>query len=561
MKVGDRLAQLLVEYGVDYVFGVPGGQTLPLYVGIMRSGGRIAHVLMRDERSAGFAADAWARFTGRTGVCDATVGPGATNLLSPLGEAYSSSIPLVAIISDIPRVWEHRRVRGNASQGLRQLEMFQSVSKWQTSLAEPSAVDDVVDAAFRVARTGRPGPVVVAVPEDVANAEVRDSAVSARARTGAVPAHRPAPDPDMLQRAVVLVRGARRPALLVGGGAVASGAFAEVRALAACLDAPVATSITGKGIVAETEARACGVAGSMGNPIANQVLKSADLVVFIGTKAGQVATFGYEAFGSGVPAIHLDIDPEEMGRNFPDSLPLVADVRSGLAALLAALADHHAKTDWDHADIARRLSAWQQAEATALRRPGEPLHPAAVVEAVNVAATEDDVVVSDASLASGWMAVFYRARRAARQYLSPRGLAGLGWGAPAAVGAALACGGKRRVLLFAGDGGFAYSVQELEVMARLRLPVVAVILNNDTLAWVKHVEKKRIAEGFISTDFNHVDFAMVARGFGARGYQARTVEELAAALERERVPDGPALIDVATDQWATPVLRFSSTGE
>jgi acetolactate synthase-1/2/3 large subunit len=399
------------------------------------------------------------------------------------------------------------------------------------------------------------------VPEDVANAEVRDSAVSVRPRTGAVPAHRPAPDPDMLQRAVVLVRGARRPVLLVGGGAVASGAFAEVRALAECLDAPVATSITGKGIVAETEARACGVAGSMGNPIANQVLKSADLVVFIGTKAGQVATFGYEAFGSGVPTIHLDIDPEELGRNFPDSLPLVADVRSGLAALLAALADHHAKTDWDHPDIARRRSAWQQAEATALRRPGEPLHPAAVVEAVNVAATEDDVVVSDASLASGWMAVFYRARRAARQYLSPRGLAGLGWGAPAAVGAALASGGKRRVLLFAGDGGFAYSVQELEVMARLRLPVVAVILNNDTLAWVKHVEKKRIAEGFISTDFNHVDFAMVARGFGARGYQARTAEELAAALERERVPDGPALIDVATDQWATPVLRFSSTGE
>jgi acetolactate synthase-1/2/3 large subunit len=240
---------------------------------------------------------------------------------------------------------------------------------------------------------------------------------------------------------------------------------------------------------------------------------------------------------------------------------LVADVRSGLTALLASLTDHRPKTDWDHADVARRLAAWRRQETTPLQRSGEPLHPAAVVEAVSKGATEDDVVVSDASLASGWMAVFYEARRAARQYLSPRGLAGLGWGAPAAVGAALASGRKRRVLLFAGDGGFAYSVQELEVMARLRLPVVAVILNNDTLAWVKHVEKKRIPDGFISTDFHHVDFATVARGFGARGYSARTIEDVEAALAREHAPDGPALIDVTTDQWATPVLRFSSTGE
>ncbi len=561
MKVGDRLVELLVEHGVEYVFGVPGGQTLPLYAGILRSGGRIAHVLMRDERSAGYAADAYARIRGRAGACDATVGPGATNLVSPLAEAWASSVPLLAIISDIPRAWEHRRVRGNASQALRQLEIFSTISKWQTTLSDPAAVDDVVDAALRVATTGRPGPVVLCVPEDVGHAAVPDGALRRRARSGVYPQHRPAPDPEALGEAARLIREARRPALLTGGGALASGACREVRALAEYLRAPVTTTITGKGIMEETHRQVYGVTGSMGNPVSNQIVAEADLVLFIGCKAGQLATFGYDAPKAGVPTIHLDIDPEEIGRNFAGSVPLVADARSGVTALLRALGPERPATTWDHEDMGRRLQDWYRVETAALLGHEEPLRPQLVMDLVNQAATEDDLVVCDASLASGWVAVYYRARTAARQYLAPRGLAGLGWGAPAAIGASMADGRKHRVLLFAGDGGFAYSVQELEVMARLELPVVAVLFNNDTLGWMKHVEKKRLGGRYISTDFRHVDFATVARGFGARGYTVRTSAELAAALAQERTPRGPAVIDVATDQWSTPVLRFSSAGE
>lgn len=561
MKVGDRLAELLVEHGVEYVFGVPGGQTLPLYAGILRAGGRIGHVLMRDERSAGYAADAYARLRGRAGACDATVGPGATNLVSPLGEAWASSVPLLAIISDIPRAWEHRRVRGNASQALRQLEIFSTISKWQTTLSDPAAVDDVVDAALRVATTGRPGPVVLCIPEDVGHATVPDAALRRRARSGVYPPHRPAPDPEALAEAARLIRGARRPALLVGGGALASGAGREVRALAEHLRAPVTTTITGKGIMEETHRQAYGVTGSMGNPVSNQIVAEADLVLFIGCKAGQLATFGYDSPKAGVPTIHLDIDPEEIGRNFAGSVPLVADARSGVTALLDALGPERPATTWDHEDLSRRLADWYRVETTPPPPRGEPLRPPVVMDLVNQAATEDDLVVCDASLASGWVAVYYRARKAARQYLAPRGLAGLGWGAPAAIGASMADGRHHRVLLFAGDGGFAYSVQELEVMARFELPVVAILFNNDTLAWMKHVEKKRLGDRYISTDFRHVDFATVARGFGARGYTVRTAEELAAALAQETHPRGPAVIDIATDQWSTPVLRFSSAGE
>ena len=184
--------------------------------------------------------------------------------------------------------------------------------------------------------------------------------------------------------------------------------------------------------------------------------------------------------------------------------------------------------------------------------------PQAIMKVVDSHLTERDLAVCDASLASGWAAVYLRLKSAGRRYLAPRGLAGLGWGAPAAVGAALAAEGKDRVLHFAGDGGFSFSLQEMEVMNRLNLPVVSIIFNNDILGWIKHVQQKRYGQNFISTDFSHIDFAAVAKGFNVRSYRVNTLGELDEALGRERRPDGPALIDMRTDQWETPVLRNAS---
>ena len=556
MKVGDRLAEMLMQSGVDKIFGVPGGQTLPLYEGIRNSGGGVEHVLMRDERSAGFAADAWARLSGKVGVCDATVGPGATNLLSPLAEAHCSSIPLLAIISDIPRAWEHRRIRGNASQAMEQLAMFKPVSKWQVTLSDPASLEDVLDQALRVAVTGRPGPVVLAVPDDVGDLDLPWE--RRRPAQAAFPRHRWAPDPAQAAAAAAALAAARRPLLLVGGGAHSSGAGRQVAALARRLGAPVVTSITGKGIMAETDPQVFGVTGSMGSPQANLVAGQADLVFFIGCKAGQLATYGYDRPGPGVPAIHLDIDPEEIGRNFPDSIPLAGDVRLGLEALLAQLGERETACAWDLAGLRRGLREWYAAATEDAGAAGGPLRPQAAARLVDQVLAPEDLVVCDASLASGWAAVYLRLKAPGRNYLAPRGLAGLGWGAPAAVGAALATSGRRRVWLFAGDGGYAFSLQELEVMVRLKLPVVTVLFNNDTLGWIKHVQRARYGDRHISTDFNHIDFAAVARGFGARGYNVDSLEGLAAALEAESRPAGPAVIDMITDQWETPVLRNAS---
>jgi acetolactate synthase I/II/III large subunit len=554
MRVGERLAELLLENGVDKVFGVPGGQTLPLYEGISKFQGRIEHVLMRDERSAGYAADAYARCTGKAGVCDGTVGPGATNLISPLAEAHCSSIPLICIISDVSRAWEHRRTRGNASQAMDQMEMFKAVSKWQVKITEAHSIDNIIDQAFRVATTGRPGPVVVCLPDDVASSDI-EFRNPVTGRDGArFPAVRSAPDPAEVARAATLLSKATNPVLIIGGGAHISGCQNEVKQLAELIGAPVVTSISGKGIIEETHPQAFGCTGTFGSPVARDIVKAADVVMFIGCKAGQLSTFNYRIPQHDAQIIHLDNDPEEIGRNYPNSVPLVADALLGTQAMLAALSGTTANTNWKFEPFKQQYQAWYDEKTNPATPSNTPIRPPTVMEIVNQHLKDDDIVVCDASLSSGWAAAFLNFSVAGRRMIAPRGLAGLGWGSPAAIGASLARKQKSRILQFAGDGGFGYSLQEIEVMARFNLPVVNVIFNNDTLGWIKHVQKDYYDQNYVSTDFAHINFATVAEGFGARGYTAKTLDEFAEYLAMEEKPSGPAVIEVLSDQWESPVL-------
>jgi len=457
MRVGDRLAELLLENGVEYVFGVPGGQTLPLYEGISKYQGRIEHILMRDERSAGYAADAHARISGKVGVCDGTVGPGATNLISPLAEAHCSSIPLIAIVSDVARAWEYRRTRGNASQAMDQMEMFKPVSKWQVRVTDPRSIDPIMKQAFRVATSGKPGPVVVCVPDDVASADV-DFSPLAKANGATYPNIRSAPDPENIDQAVAALCNATHPVLVVGGGAHISGCSDEVRQLAELCGAAIVTSISGKAVVEENHPQVIGVTGTFGNPVARDVMQAADLIFFIGCKAGQLTTFSYRCPSPETQVIHLDNDPEEMCRNFPNTIPLVGDARLGLTAFINAMDAKQTSANWPFDELRANYQTWYQ-EATQPGAADEPLRPQAMMKLINEVLTDDDLVICDASLASGWAAAFLQFNQAGRRMAAPRGLAGLGWGSPATIGAALASKGKKRIIQFAGDGGFGYSLQ------------------------------------------------------------------------------------------------------
>ena len=556
MRVGDKLAELLVENGVEHVFGVPGGQTLSFYEGIRKLQGRIKHVLMRDERSAGFAADAYARLTGRTGVCDATVGPGATNLVSPLAEAFCSSIPVLAIISDIPRAWEHRRMKGNASQGIEQLSMFRSVSKWQVTLNEPRALENVLDTALRIAVTGKPGPVVLSIPDDIGSTDFAFKETAPKFKGAIFPRFRSNPDPEDISKAVSLIHKSHKPVLVVGGGAHISNAHTEVCRLAEFMQAPVITTISGKGIIPENHPLSFGVTGSFGNPVAVEIMKSADLVLFIGSKVGQLTTLNYRIPGKNIPIIHLDTDPEEIGRNYPDSIPLLGDARLGLGAIHSALNAKPLSTQWDLKAFKEKLSTWYKDNTVSSSKDSGPIKPQSVMDAINHILDCNDIIVCDASLSSGWAAAYLKLNFAGRCFMAPRGLAGLGWGTPAAIGAAMAAAKAKRIINIVGDGGFSYSIQELEVMKRFQLPILTIVLNNDILGWIKHVQRDYYDEKYISTDFCHVDFAVVARGFGARGYTANSLDQLNDFLEQEKRPQGPAVIEVISDQWESPILRL-----
>lgn len=283
-------------------------------------------------------------------------------------------------------------------------------------------------------------------------------------------------------------------------------------------------------------------------------MQQADLVFFIGSKVGQLTTFSYRCPAQGIPVIHLDVDPEEIGRNYADSVALVGDASLGLDAILAELDGKKGTTHWDFASYKQKQEQWYQQATDSQHEPDQPLRPQAVMKIINQHLTNEDVVVCDASLSSGWAAAYLQMNTAGRRFVAPRGLAGLGWGSPAAIGAALASKHQGRILQFAGDGGFGYSVQELEVMRRLNLPVVSIIFNNSTLGWIKHVQKSAFQENYISTDYSQVDFATVAKGFGVRSYTARNLEQVEEYIGLEASPNGPAVIEIISDQWETPVL-------
>jgi acetolactate synthase-1/2/3 large subunit len=336
MHIGDQLVDRLIAYGIRHVFGCPGGQTLPLYNAIAKREGQIEHVLMHDERSGAYAADGYARSTGTVSVCDATVGPGASNLVSGLAEAYSSSIPILAIVSDIPREWERYRHLGSASQAFEQRRFLEGCGKWYGRVEIAENLPEILHACIRIATAGRPGPVVLEIPADVFAGPAGPAGLPVTPEWAAFPRLRAGADPDAIERALECLDASRAPMIVAGGGALHAGAGEAVLALAGSLSCPVATTLTGKGIIPETHALSVGVVGRFGVPVANTLLARSDCMILIGCKAGQSTTLGWTVPEVDTQVIHIDVDPEEIGRHFPNTVGILADARIGTAALALA---------------------------------------------------------------------------------------------------------------------------------------------------------------------------------------------------------------------------------
>ncbi len=553
------MAEMLARYGVEQVFGQPGGQTAALYDGIAKRSPRIRHMLVRDERSSAYAADAYARLTGKPGVCDVTVGPGTTKLTDGLVESLNASIPVVAIVGELPSDWEPLRDKGVASQGFDQIGFLKSITKATWTAPSQRALPQLIRSAFRTATSGRPGPVALVIPHDVMDAEWDgdESVLEIDDRYTRAPAYRPVASPDTIEEAADLLAQVRRPVIVAGGGVLGSRATDELTRLAETIDAVVVTSFTGKGSVAETGPHFGGVLNPLAGPAANRVVKRADMVFWCGSKVSQNTSVNWTLPAPEQATIHLDIDPAEPGRTFRPTVALNGDVKGTLSALLSRI-EPRGRSDWleEVGNIKEEEAATRREEETS---DAAPLAPQRVMRELNARLAADDVVISDASFAAGWISAYLTAKEAGRNWIFARGQGGLGYSVPAALGAA-AVRPENRVVTISGDGGFYYAIGELATQSQNGLRVINVVLNNGTLGWLQMWEEifydGQRQSVDLETNESWPDFAAAGTAMGCTGIRVERPEELGEALDRAFAAEGSVVLEVRVDPRATPLHSF-----
>ena len=540
---GQALVRMLQAHGARVAFGIGGFQLLPYYDALHDVRGQLEHILVKDERDGAFMADAYARVARTPGVCDGTLGPGATNLVTGLAESFGAGVPVIALAGE-----SNSMIAGkHATQESDQLAILRPTVKQAIRVERIERVPELVRRAYTVATGGRPGPVLLNVREDVTHGRHAFAAadLSADPATCRLPGRRSRPDPFDVDAAAALLVRARRPVILAGGGIHLSDAYQPLAALARRLQLPIATTISGKGSIAEDDPLALGVFGRYSRT-ANAAIAEADALLVVGCKLGEIATSRWSLLPAGAAVIQLDVDPEELGRNARLAVGLAGDAGLGLADLLAATPDPD--TDGRAGELERLQAArrdWHAEHAPRRASADSPIHQARMLTELNAILPDDGILVADGGFAAHWSALYWDVRRAGRHYIANRGHASIGYGVPGAIGAKLAAP-DRVVAGLMGDGGLGMSIGEFETAVRLGLRgLVFVVVDNQASGYVKALQHSLYADRFQSVDSVPVDYARVARAFGLHAERVDDPAQLAGALERAMAADRPALVDVA----------------
>jgi acetolactate synthase-1/2/3 large subunit len=526
---GANLLRILLErQGIRTLPGIPGGAILPFYDAL--HGSAIRHVLARHEQGAGFIAQGMARVTGRAAACLATSGPGATNLLTAIADARLDSVPLVAIT-------------GQVSQALIGTDAFQEVDTYGLTLPitkhnflvrSAAELLDVVPLAFQLAESGRPGPVAIDVPKDVQNAAID---VDALPEPGKRQPLAPCPD-EPIDTLAHLLANAQRPVLYLGGGVIASNASALARALAHRASAPVVSTLMALGAIPPDDPLYMGMLGMHGTQGTNLLLEEADLVLAIGARFDDRATGKVAEFCPRATIAHIDIDPAEIGKIKTAFLGLVGDAADILGRLLDILPPQ-TRPAW-RARAAELRAAFPLAHPP---RSEDPLHPVNLCRFLGEQLPADAIVTTDVGQHQMWVAQAYPFRQP-RTLLTSGGLGTMGFGLPAAIGAALAAPG-RRVACVSGDGSILMNIQELATLAEENLPVAVLIFNNAHLGLVRQQQELFYQQRYEASRFQtNPDFAAIARGFGVRGVRIDPTADPLAQLSGALAGDGPCVIDI-----------------
>ncbi len=555
---GEALARMLAAHKVGPMFGMGGFQLLPFYDAVRRLG--LVHHLINDERCGIFAADAYAKVTGRVGVCDATLGPGATNLITGLVEALNAGSPLVVIVGDSHR--EHSWK--NMTQECRQVEILGPAAKEIIRVEAIQRIPALVRRAFAVATSGRPGPVVLDVPEDIAHGvfAFAEGELCADPRNGAAPSLRMRPSGDSVARAVEKLAAARRPLILAGGGVHLSGAAKTLQSFAEAQAIPVAHTLTGNGAIACTHALSAGLFGRY-DRIANDLIAESDCLLVIGCKLGEIATKRYSLIPADTPLVHLDILSDEFTRVVTPTVSMWADAREGIMDLHGALEDHAERLRTERADyvedVAGRMASWREQVQARLTSDEVPINMARLMHELNIAMPAESWLVADGGFAAHWGGLLYDTKRPGRGFVPDRGFASIGYGLPGAIGASLGAtlgAAGAPVVAITGDAGFNMTLGELETARRIGLAFTLVVVNNAASGYVKALQHLMYGQGgYQSSDLQEINYARVAEVLGCAGIRVEKPEELAPALESgfER-RDRPTVIDVVVTRDPAKML-------
>jgi acetolactate synthase I/II/III large subunit len=559
MKGADILVDMLIGYGIDTVFGVPGDTNVQFYESLQQREDEITHVMARDERSAGFMADAYGRFTNRPGVVECPSGAGAMYSLPPIAESNASSVPVILLTIDIPLPGEGRGVLTELDCA----KLFEPVTKMSIQVKSAEKLPEILRRAFRTACSGKPGAVHLQIPEDLLRAEVDPATVSLHVEEECktFPAFPTRPAPGQVEQLIGALEKADRPLIVSGGGVLRACAGDQILHVAEKLNIPVCTTMTGQGTMPDDHPLSLGVIGDNGfHPHANRSMEESDFVLFVGSKMGSVVTIGwtFPKITLNKRVAQIDIDPQIMANNYENVMSVPGDAKLVLNDLLTAVPagfDGAKYQPWvDHLNALRR-NFWDNAQVL-LNNDSTPLRPERAVRCFNEAleaSGEPALIYSDAGTPTPHMTRFLKINDKRTRFAIPRAFGGLGSALPATVGAWHADPTRRPIGLF-GDGSFGMSVGELETLVRLQIPAILLLFNNGHFGWIKGLHRLKGHNQCFGVDFTPPKGQAIAEAFDLKAWTAKTPMELDTALaDAFAHKKGPCLIDVHVESIADRV--------
>ncbi|HOV79081.1 MAG TPA: biosynthetic-type acetolactate synthase large subunit [Bacillota bacterium] len=531
ITVAEALIRCLEQENVELIFGYPGGTILPVYDALHNTS--IKHILVRHEQGAAHMADGYARVTGKVGVCMATSGPGATNLVTGIANAYMDSVPMVIITGQVPT----SQVGTDAFQEVDITGITIPITKHNFLVKDPKQLPAIVKKAFHIASTGRPGPVLIDLPKDIAQARIKFKYPKTVELRGYKPTYKG--HSSMVNQAAKIIMESERPVIYAGGGVRISNAAGELRELAETISAPVTHTLMGLGCFPGDHPLFLGMLGMHGTQYANLAVTECDLLIAVGARFDDRVVSRIDGFAPGARIIHIDIDPAEIGKNVRVNLPIVGDVKAVLGAILPLL---QKKRNREWAD---RIKELKKTHPLSYRQEG-PLKPQFVMEKINRHKPDDAIVVTDVGQHQMWAAQYIRFKEP-RCFLSSGGLGAMGFCLPAAIGAQIGAP-DRKVIMVVGDAGLQMTMQELATAAEQKLPLKIFVINNKRLGMVRQLQEFYHNKRYVAVDLEFdLDFAGLGRLYGMEGYTVDRPEQLEEILPQAISSDKPVMVNCIVD--------------